>query len=87
MSFGRASLAAYACQKALERFEHAVDAKVRGEIGREINSSCHWFSEDKSVYLALRILGDNVRDGYRVDPSSWRNEWRRQTDAISESEK
>lgn len=71
------ALAATACKKALERFEWAVDAKTRHEVGRSIGASAWWFSECPDTSLALRILAERLVNQGGADADQWREQWRK----------
>jgi hypothetical protein len=70
-------IAATACRKALERFEWAIDAKTRHEVGRSIGASSHWFSENPDTSLALRILAERLMNEGGADADQWREQWRK----------
>ena len=69
--------AAVACSKALERFEWAIDAKTRHEVGRSIGASAWWFSECPDTSLALRILAERLMTQGGADADQWREQWRK----------
>lgn len=69
------ALFAHCLEKVMQRWECHVTRKRDSELGRAIVSSAHWFSENAPVMVAIRILGESIRDGYRVDASSWRDRW------------
>lgn len=69
--------AADACRRTLERFEWAIDAKTRQEIGRSIDASGWWFSESPDTSLAIRIIGTRLARGESTDADSMREQWRR----------
>lgn len=69
--------AATACSKALERFEWAIDAKTRHEVGRSIGASAWWFSECPDTSLALRILAERLMNQGGADADQWREQWRK----------
>lgn len=75
---------ASACRRALERFEWAIAEKTQHALGRTVASSSHWFGESKETALALQILGDRLTGGLAVDPSQWREDWRRRIGAQEE---
>lgn len=75
-AFGVA-LAADQCRRALERFEWAVDAKTRHEVGRSIGASAWWFSENPDTSLALRILAERLINQGGADADQWREQWRK----------
>lgn len=70
------SLLIWRFQKALERFEWAVDAKTRHEMGRSIGASAWWFSECPDTSLALRILAERLINEGGADADQWRTQWR-----------
>ena len=70
------SLAADLCRRALERFESAVVLKFRHALGQDLASCSHWFSESTEAWVAIKVLGERIRDGYGTDVERWREEWR-----------
>lgn len=71
------ALAADQYRRAQERFEWAVIAKARNELGRDIQSCSHWFSESDEAWIAVKVLGERLTNGLATDISEWREEWRR----------
>jgi hypothetical protein len=69
-------LAADQCRRAMERFEWAIIAKARHELGRDIQSCAHWFSESDEAWIAIKVLGERLTQGYATDVDRWREEWR-----------
>lgn len=68
--------AAESCHRALERFEWAIAAKTRHEVGRSIGASAWWFSECPDTSLALRILAERLINQGAADANDWRQQWR-----------
>lgn len=62
--------------KVIERIERSVIATTRHDLGRDIQSSAHWFSESDEASIAIRVLGERLTQGYATDVNRWREEWR-----------
>ena len=71
------ALAADRYRRVQERFEWAIISKARNELGRDIQSSSHWFSESDEAWIAVKVLGERLTQGLATDVSEWREEWRR----------
>jgi hypothetical protein len=71
------ALAADLCRRALERFEWAVIAKARQEVGRSLDASGWWFSESPDTSLVVRIIGTRLARGEGIDADSMREQWRK----------
>ena len=70
------------CRTVLERFERAVIARTRHDLGIDIQSCAHWFSESPETWVAIKILGDRLTRGYATDVNRWREEWRKASEDI-----
>lgn len=73
---GMVAAAASAIELALARFERAIESRVRQELGRDIQSCSHWFSESAETWVAIKVLGERMTKGYATDVDRWRDEWR-----------
>lgn len=71
------ALAADLCRRALERFEWAIAAKVRQDVGRSLDASGWWFSESPDASLAIRIIGTRLSRGESIDAGGMREQWRK----------
>jgi hypothetical protein len=71
------AVAANCCKRALERFEWAVDAKTRQDVGRSLDASGWWFSECPDTSLAIRIIGTRLARGESIDADGMRAQWRK----------
>lgn len=77
LACGMVCLVLYCYDKAMQRFEWAVDAKTRHEVGRSIGASSWWFSECPDTSLALRILAERLMNQGGADADQWREQWRK----------
>lgn len=68
-------LAGIGLSRVIERFERHVTATTRHELGRDIASCAHWFSESDEAWIAIKVLGEHLTKGYATDVDRWRKEW------------
>jgi hypothetical protein len=73
---GAVGLAGMGIGKVIERFERSTIATTRHDLGRDIQSCAHWFSESAEAWIAIKILGERLIQGYATDVDRWREEWR-----------
>lgn len=73
---GAVGLAGIGIGKVIERFERSTIATTRHELGRDIQSCAHWFSESDEAWIAVKVLGERLTQGYATDVDRWREEWR-----------
>jgi hypothetical protein len=73
---GAVGLAGIGIGKVIERFERSTIATTRHELGRDIQSCAHWFSESTETWVAIKVLGERLTHGYATDVDRWREEWR-----------
>lgn len=69
----------YAVGQAGRFYEFATrEAKInaRKELGRELVSLCHWFSENDGAWLAVKEVGRGVMAKGQFDVSETRDRWR-----------
>lgn len=73
---GAVGLAGIGIGKVIERFERHTIATTRHELGRDIQSCAHWFSESDEAWIAVKVLGERLVNGLATDVAQWREEWR-----------
>lgn len=74
--FFAVAVAADRCRRVLERFERSIIATTRHDLGRDIQSCAHWFSESDEALVAIKVLGERLTQGLATDVDRWREQWR-----------
>lgn len=72
---GMVCLVLLAYDKAMQRHDSAIEAKLRHELGQRLDAAGWWFSSHPPTSLAIRTVAQHLLRDLALDPQGLRDDW------------